>query len=146
MISSIVFLPTNSLTVNSLPTTYKPDLDEVVVALAATRPELEEAINATENETNENGEINEDKIFNKIKGDIGGIKINSKEDFTNLNKMADDEEELENFRIVEGDNMLVTCRSGEESYTDFCIYNTVDDELFTHHSNLLTAMPLGTAF
>lgn len=58
----------------------------------------------------------------------------------------DDEEQRDQFQLVNTDNMLVCARSAELGFVDCLVYNGQTDDFFFHHNMLITSIPLCTIY
>lgn len=58
----------------------------------------------------------------------------------------DDEEQRDQFQLVNTDNMLICARSAELGFLDCLVYNGQSDDFFFHHNMLITSVPLCTIY
>lgn len=58
----------------------------------------------------------------------------------------DDEEQRDQFQLVNTDRMLVCARSAELGFIDCLVYNGQTDDFFFHHNMLITSIPLCTIY
>lgn len=58
----------------------------------------------------------------------------------------DDEEQRDQFQLVNSDNMLICARSAELGFIDCLVYNGQTDDFFFHHNILITSIPLCTVY
>ncbi|TNJ27500.1 WD40 repeat protein [Giardia muris] len=140
MYASLSWVPRGHL--RACPTIYHPSREDEQKAKRVLQ-EMREAM--TEEQESDSDIDNMSDVLDSEEKDEPAPHFNDK--YVVVREESDcDDEQLEDFKLINSDNMLVGARTMDLSYIDCLVYNSETNDFYLHHNMISGVMPLSVVY